>query len=220
MLFDMTMNMKPVAQWDYMDIVMLFVMWAIMMAGMMLPSALPVVMLVDRMNQQRKSRHRPYTQTVYFVLGYLLCWAFYSLLITFVQWWLHLAAILSPMMVSANSFFSGVLLVVAGIYQWSPLKQRCLSLCRSPLSMITNQWKEGIWGAVSLGIKHGQYCLGCCWFLMALLFVTGVMNLKWILVLTLIVLLEKVIPKGEAVSKVLGVAFIFAGFMYIKEGLT
>lgn len=211
MVFDMTMNMEPVVQWDSIDIAMLFIMWAVMMAGMMLPSVVPVILLVDRVNLQRKQRNSPYTQTLYFVLGYLMVWTFYSLMITFIQWGLHHLALLSPMMVSANEFFSGSLLIIAGLYQWSPLKQRCLQLCRSPLSIITTQWKEGIVGAIKMGVKHGQYCLGCCWFLMAILFVTGVMNLKWILVLTALVMLEKLVPKGEVVSKLVGVILIFLG---------
>ncbi|MEH6450622.1 MAG: DUF2182 domain-containing protein [Oleispira sp.] len=211
----MTMNMEPVVQWDSADIAMLFLMWAVMMAGMMLPSVVPVILLVDRVNQKRKQRNSPYTQTLYFVLGYLMVWTFYSLMITFVQWGLHHLALLSPMMVSANKFFSGALLIIAGLYQWSPLKQRCLQLCRSPLSIITTQWKEGIMGAITMGVKHGQYCLGCCWFLMAILFVTGVMNLKWILVLTVLVMVEKLVPKGELVSKLIGAILICLGLAYI-----
>jgi len=211
MVFDMTMNMEPVAQWNSADITMLFIMWAVMMAGMMLPTVVPVVLLVDRVNHQRKQRHSPYTQTLYFILGYLIVWMFYSLLITFVQWWLHQLAMLSPMMVSANKFFSAGLLIIAGCYQWSPLKQRCLQVCRSPLSIITTQWQEGVSGALWMGIKHGQFCLGCCWFLMALLFVSGVMNLKWILMLTLLVMAEKIIPRGDVISKIIGGALVLLG---------
>lgn len=211
MVFFMTMNMSPVEQWRYSDLLMLFVMWAVMMAGMMLPSATPVVMLVDRMNRQRQSRHTAYTRTVYFVAGYLLVWAFYSVIMTLLQWWLHRWAMLSPMMTSASEGLSAALLIVAGIYQWSPLKLRCLNFCRSPLSILSTHWKEGISGALQLGIKHGQYCLGCCWFLMALLFVTGVMNLKWILILTIVVLIEKAITKGVWLSRILGGVLVIAG---------
>ena len=215
MVFDMTMNMEPVVQWDSADIAMLFLMWAVMMAGMMLPSVVPVILLVDRVNLQRKRRNSPYTQTLYFILGYLMVWTFYSLMITFIQWGLHHLALLSPMMVSANDFFSGGLLIIAGLYQWSPLKQRCLQLCRSPLSIITTQWKEGVVGAIKMGVTHGQYCLGCCWFLMAILFVTGVMNLKWILVLTVLVMVEKLVPKGEVVSKFIGAILIILGLSLV-----
>ena len=115
------------------------------------------------------------------------------------------------MMISANHIFSGILLLIAGLYQWTPYKQKCLQLCRSPLSLLTTQWQEGINGAIRLGFKHGQYCLGCCWFLMALLFVTGVMNLKWIFILTLLVLVEKCLPKGDVLGKGLGILLVLLG---------
>ncbi len=214
MVFAMTMNMEPVADWNSADIAMLFIMWSVMMAGMMLPTVVPVVLLVDRVNQQRKQKHSPYTHTLYFILGYLLIWAVYSFVITLLQWWLHHLAMLSPMMVSANTLFSSALLIMAGLYQWSSLKQRCLEVCRSPLSIITTEWREGVFGAVLMGIKHGQYCLACCWFLMALLFVTGVMNLKWILILTLLVMAEKILPKAEILSKIIGLMLIILG-LYI-----
>lgn len=211
MLFAMTMNMSPVSTWDAIDLIMLFLMWAIMMAGMMLPSALPVILLVNKTNQQRISQQRAYTHTLYFITGYLIAWSFYSLLITGIQYWLHLNALLSPMMNSANNTFSSALLILAGVYQLTPLKAICLKHCRSPLSVITTQWQEGIKGAIRLGFSHGQYCIGCCWILMALLFVAGVMALKWIALLTFIVLLEKAVPKGDMLAKVLGVLLIIYG---------
>ncbi|NQZ79812.1 MAG: DUF2182 domain-containing protein [Colwellia sp.] len=207
----MTMNMEPVASWQLTDILMLFVMWSIMMIGMMLPSATPVILLINKLNQQRKTRQAPFTHTLFFISGYLLAWIFYSALITLIQWWLHHLSILSAMMISANHIFSGILLLIAGLYQWTPYKQKCLQLCRSPLSLLTTQWQEGINGAIRLGFKHGQYCLGCCWFLMALLFVTGVMNLKWIFILTLLVLVEKCLPKGDVLGKGLGILLVLLG---------
>ena len=211
MVFAMTMNMEPVASWQLTDILMLFVMWSIMMIGMMLPSATPVILLINKLNQQRKTRQAPFTHTLFFISGYLLAWIFYSALITLIQWWLHHLSILSAMMISANHIFSGILLLIAGLYQWTPYKQKCLQLCRSPLSLLTTQWQEGINGAIRLGFKHGQYCLGCCWFLMALLFVTGVMNLKWIFILTLLVLVEKCLPKGDVLGNGLGILLVLLG---------
>jgi predicted metal-binding membrane protein len=211
MLFAMSMNMDPVQQWQFYDIAMLFVMWTIMMAGMMLPSAAPVILLVEKLNQQRKSRHTCYAPSLYFMLGYLLAWSFYSAVITLVQYALHHLSLLSSMMVSANSTFTATLLLMAGMYQFSPLKQACLVQCRSPINFITTQWREGIAGAIWMGFKHGQYCLGCCWFLMALLFATGVMNLKWILVLTLLVMLEKLLPFGKTSSQGVGVILLASG---------
>ena len=210
----MTMNMKPVTQWSIADIAILFSMWAIMMAGMMLPSAMPVILLVEQVNRKRKLRRASYTHTLFFVIGYLLIWGLYSAVITITQYTLHHWALLGPMMSSANIAFSSAILLAAGIYQLTPLKQRCLQLCRSPLSVISSQWREGKLGAIRLGINHGQYCVGCCWILMAILFVTGVMNLKWILLLSLIVLIEKVLPYPEVASKLLGGALILLALSY------
>jgi len=211
MLVEMTMNMAPVSQWSYFDNVMLFIMWAIMMAGMMLPSAIPVVLLIEKINQKRQARNTEYVHTLYFILGYLLAWSLYSLVISLLQWWLHHLSILTPMMIIGQKWFACLLLIIAGIYQWLPLKQRCLNLCRSPLNFIMTQWQEGTINAIKIGFKHGQYCIGCCWLLMALLFVFGVMDLKWILALTMIVIIEKIAPLGDKFSKVLGIALAALG---------
>jgi predicted metal-binding membrane protein len=215
MLYGMTMNMEPVATWSNADIALLFMMWAIMMAGMMLPSALPVILLIDKINQQRLQNGSSYTPTIFFSMGYLIAWAIYSGIITILQTWLHHLELLSPMMDSANSQFSAIILIAAGIYQFTPYKQQCLKLCRSPLSLLTGDWQEGIKGAIRLGLKHGSYCVGCCWFLMAILFVTGVMNLQWILILTLLVLVEKVAPKGDVIGKYLGGLLIIIGVVQL-----
>jgi len=211
MLVEMTMNMAPVSQWSYFDNVMLFIMWAIMMAGMMLPSAIPVVLLIEKINQKRQARNTEYVHTLYFILGYLIAWSLYSLVISLLQWWLHHLSILTPMMIIGQKWFACLLLIIAGIYQWLPLKQRCLNLCRSPLNFIMTQWQEGTINAIKIGFKHGQYCIGCCWLLMALLFVFGVMDLKWILALTMIVIIEKIAPLGDKFSKVLGIALAALG---------
>jgi len=217
MAFLMTMNMDPVANWHKQDIIMLFFMWAIMMAGMMLPSVTPLIMLVNQLNEKRKIRQAPYAHTMFFILGYLLVWFLFSLVITLIQWLLHYYSVLTPMMISAHLSFTSLLLLCAGIYQWLPIKQRCLSLCRSPLSFLMKEWREGQLNAIKLGSKHGAYCLGCCWVLMALLFVTGVMSLKWIFILTLVVLIEKLAPFGEIISKLLGVGLIISSMvLYLR----
>ncbi|SFC62102.1 Predicted metal-binding membrane protein [Pseudoalteromonas denitrificans DSM 6059] len=202
--------MAPISHWSTLDILLLFIMWSIMMAGMMLPSALPVILLVEKINQNRKIRKAKYSHTLYFVLGYLLSWTLYSFIITLVQYGLHYLSILSPMMISAQKWFTCLLLFSAGVYQWLPIKQRCLKLCRSPLSFIITQWQEGTLNSIKIGFKHGQYCIGCCWVLMALLFVAGVMDLKWILALTVIVLIEKLAPYGAVFSKILGIGLILS----------
>ncbi|TRX53860.1 DUF2182 domain-containing protein [Thalassomonas sp. M1454] len=211
----MTMNMEPVATWTSVDIALLFMMWAIMMAGMMLPSIIPVMLLIDKINATSKQQTNAYTPTLFFAFGYTIVWIIYSLAITLIQWWLHQLALLSPMMVSNNITFSGLILIIAGIYQFTPLKQQCLKLCRSPLSVISQELIPGKINAIKFGFKHGQFCVGCCWSLMAVLFVTGVMNLHWILLLTLMVIIEKSLPKGELFSKVFGVLLILLGCSYL-----
>jgi predicted metal-binding membrane protein len=140
-----------------------------------------------------------------FLLGYLIVWTGFSAVAAFAQWILHARALLSPMMVGTSPVLGGVLLIVAGIFQWTPLKNACLTHCRSPLGFLMTEWREGRWGALVMGLNHGAFCTGCCWFLMALLFVAGVMNVWWIAILTVLVLLEKVVPRGLSVSKVAGI---------------
>ncbi|KGJ92265.1 DUF2182 domain-containing protein [Colwellia psychrerythraea] len=208
--FIMKMNMSPVAQWDYVDVILLFIMWAIMMAAMMLPSALPIFHLIEKINHQREARNAAYSSSIYFILGYLLAWLCYSFAITLLQWWFHHLALLTPMMKSAQLEFTCLILLLAGVYQWLPIKQRCLNHCRSPLGFITSSWQEGAIGTFKMGVSHGQYCLGCCWILMALLLVFGVMNLLWIIALTFIVFIEKLVPNGVLFSKILGVLLILS----------
>ncbi|CAM3993028.1 DUF2182 domain-containing protein [Pseudoalteromonas byunsanensis] len=216
MLFDMSMNMEPVADWTATDLLMLFIMWAVMMAGMMLPSAVPVILLIERVTQQRIASHQAYTPTIVFTFGYILAWCFYSVLITLLQYGLHQIDLLTPMMNSAYQSFSALILIAAGVYQFSSFKQNCLKLCRSPFSILNSHWQGSIKGAIMLGLKQGSYCVGCCWLLMMILFVSGVMNIKWILILTLVVIIEKLAPSGSAelISKFLGAALIIFGLSY------
>jgi predicted metal-binding membrane protein len=134
------------------------------------------------------------------------------------QWGLQRAALLSPSAASASPLFGGTVLVAAGVFQWTPLKQACLTQCRSPLSFLMTEWREGKWGALVMGVKHGWYCVGCCWALMALLFVAGVMNLLWMAAITAFVLAEKLLPKGELLARVSGVVLIAAGILLLAWG--
>jgi predicted metal-binding membrane protein len=138
----------------------------------------------------------------------LVLWTLFSALAAVAQWGLHSAALLSPMMVGTSPILGGVLLLAAGIFQWTPLKHVCLRHCRTPLGFIMTEWQEGRWGAFRMGLKHGSYCVGCCWFLMALLFVAGVMNLAWVAVIAAFVLLEKVVPAGPWVGRIAGVVLV------------
>jgi predicted metal-binding membrane protein len=146
-----------------------------------------------------------------FLLGYVAVWTSFSALAAVAQWALHATALLSPRMVSTSPVLGGGLLIAAGVFQWTPLKHACLAHCRSPLSFLSTDWREGWRGAFAMGWKHGAYCTGCCWVLMALLFVAGVMNLWWIAAITLLVLLEKVLPRGLWFGRAAGVSFIVWG---------
>jgi len=134
-----------------------------------------------------------------------------------VQWSLHAAALLSPMMVSTSPALGGMLLVAAGVCQWTPLKYTCLRHCRSPLGFLTTEWREGARGALTMGLRHGAYCVGCCWVLMSLLFVAGVMNLLWIAAITVFVLVEKIVPRGDVVGRIAGGVLVGVGLMLLTQ---
>ncbi len=191
--------------------VMMFLMWAMMMIGMMLPSVAPTVLIFAAVVRKSAGQGTPTAPVSAFVSGYLAMWIGFSLLATTAQWGLERAALLSPMMVSKSVGLGAGLLISAGIYQWLPIKDQCLRQCRSPVEFIARYWRSGVGGAFRMGLAHGAYCLGCCWVLMGLLFVGGVMNLLWIATITLFVLLEKVLPLGQAGGRVTGLLMIAAG---------
>jgi predicted metal-binding membrane protein len=202
------MAMPRMHPWDVADFALTFVMWAVMMVAMMTPSATPMILMFAGVNRKRRQQERPYVSTSVFLLGYLMAWAGFSVLATTAQWGLHAVSLLSAMMASTSPVIGSALLLTAGIYQWTPLKHVCLTKCRSPLGFVLNEWREGAWGALLMGLKHGVYCVGCCWFLMALLLVAGVMNLLWIAAIAGFVLLEKVAPGGDRLGRVAGVVLV------------
>ncbi|GAA0709968.1 DUF2182 domain-containing protein [Dokdonella soli] len=183
-------------RWDLRYGLLIFGMWTVMMIGMMLPSAIPAILLYAGIARSDTRLPAPVRRTGVFVSGYLLAWCVFSLFATLLQWRLAVAAAMTPMMRLHSAAMGAALLLVAGLYQWTPLKRRCLDRCRSPAAYIAANWRPGWRGALRLGWRHGLYCLGCCWALMLLLFVGGVMNLAWIAALTLAVLLEKLAPFG------------------------
>ena len=205
------MNMSGSDQYGPMGILLLFVMWAVMMVAMMLPSAAPMVLAFVNVNQRRQTAGRQFVPVGIFLAGYVAIWTAYSAIATLAQWGLHKAALLSPAMTATSPFLNGSLLIAAGIFQWTPLKHMCLRGCRSPLSFLMSEWRDGKAGAFLMGIRHGSYCVGCCWVLMALLFVAGVMNLLWVAVIALFVMAEKSLPRGELLGRVTGVALVAAG---------
>jgi predicted metal-binding membrane protein len=186
-------------------------MWAVMMAAMMLPSAAPMILFYDTIAQARRARGELAVGSGVFAGGYLLVWAAFSLAAVSLQFGAEQAALLSPMMEMTSIALSGALLIAAGLYQWTPLKQACLRRCRSPLEFVTTQWREGVRGAFTMGLKHGAYCLGCCWLLMLLLFIGGVMNFTWIAGLALFVLIEKIAPAGHWIGRAAGAGLIVWG---------
>lgn len=193
----------------------MLVMWWVMMIAMMLPSAAPMVLLyarVQRHNWQREGVSGHGLPTASFLLGYLLAWLAFSLAATGLQWGLEQAGLVHGMMMWSTSHrLSGAFLVAAGIYQFSPLKGACLHHCRSPAAFLSRHWRQGRLGALRMGLAHGLYCVGCCWVLMLLLFVGGVMNLVWIAGLAVLVLLEKLLPRGEWVARAAGGLMLAAG---------
>lgn len=198
-------------QWSVADFFFMLIMWAVMMFAMMLPSVTPAVMIYERVRAKREEAGRPFVPTGSFVAGYLLVWLGFSLAATVLNWWLHTGGALSSMMGRVAPTVGGVMLILAGLFQWTPLKNSCLEHCRSPMSFLTAHWHEGTLGAAKMGLHHGAYCLGCCWMLMVLLFVLGVMNLPWVAVLTIVVLAEKTLPFGRILSRGLGVVLIVWG---------
>jgi len=206
-------DLKP---WSTSTLVPLFLMWSEMMVAMMLPSAAPMILTFAMVNRKRREQEEPFVSSGIFMLGYLLVWTGFSLVAAMVQWILHATALLSPMMVSTSSVLAGALLVAAGIFQWTSWKAACLRQCRSPLSFLMTDWREGRWGALVMGLKHGAYCTGCCWFLMALLFVAGVMNMWWVALIAGFVLLEKI--AGIRVGKVAGALLAGWGVWTMVKG--
>ncbi|HZV99748.1 MAG TPA: DUF2182 domain-containing protein [Methylophilaceae bacterium] len=213
----MGMAFKP---WSVIDFWFALVMWLIMMIGMMLPSAAPMILLYARVGRQAATHEQPFAATGWFAAGYLLVWAAYSLAATCAQFMLERALLLTPMMESASSVFGGITLIAIGIYQWTPLKYACLAQCQAPLSFIQQHggFRPQALPSLRIGAYHGTYCVGCCWALMALLFVGGIMNVLWIGGITILVLLEKIIPAGRLISRVAGLAFVINGiWLLIRE---
>lgn len=209
-------DVKP---WSAMVILPLFLMWAEMMVAMMTPTVAPMILTFAMINRKRREQERPFVSTGLFLSGYLIVWTAFSLIAAIAQWALHGTALLSPMMQSASSWLGGLLLMVAGIFQWTPWKHACLDHCRSPLQFIMTDWREGPAGALTMGLKHGAYCTGCCWMLMALLFVAGVMNMLWVAVITLLVLLEKITPPNWRLRHLSGACFLVWGAWVIVAGV-
>jgi predicted metal-binding membrane protein len=199
--------------WTASDFAFLFLMWAIMMVGMMTPSATPMILIYARIARQAVQEGKPLAATGWFASGYLLCWAGFSFLAAIAQGALERVAWLTPRMAAASTKVGGVVLILAGVYQFTPLKNSCLSKCQSPFAFIqaNGGFRRGTGASIQLGMRHGFYCVGCCWTLMALLFVGGVMNILWIAAIAIFVLIERATPAGGAISRVAGAGLAIAG---------
>lgn len=185
------------------------IMWAVMMVGMMLPSALPMILLFTTV--QRKQGTQPALTTGTFVAGYLMVWGGYAVMAAALQVALGQMALLSPSMVLVSKQVAGLIFLLAAAYEFSPLKNRCLTQCSSPVAFITSHWRPGLSGAFRMGLTHGAFCVGCCWALMLLLFAAGVMNLLWVAALAVLVLAQKVVPYPRAAMTVAGTAMAVVG---------
>ncbi|MCP4381310.1 MAG: DUF2182 domain-containing protein [Hyphomicrobiales bacterium] len=208
------MMMSP-QMFSPMQVVGLFAMWAVMMAAMMLPTAAPMITAYARMQGADRARGAGSLPVLAFSGGYVVAWAGFSLVAAGLQAGLTDLAIMSPMMMKARDPLGGAILVIAGLYQFSPAKHACLRQCRTPISFLMTRWREGGWGALGMGWRHGLFCVGCCWALMGLLFVVGVMNAAWIIAITIYVLVEKIVPGGEVLSKIVGVIMVWLGLWII-----
>lgn len=193
----------------------LFIMWWIMMVAMMLPSAAPMILLFASVSSRQRKQGKPYVPTAVFASTYLMIWGAFSLVAASLQWWTE-TRIESVMAAGVSSkTLAGALLLGAGAYQLTPLKDACLRQCRSPLHFLMTRWRPGLLGALRMGIEHGAYCVGCCWLLMGLLFVGGVMNLWWVIGIALYVLLEKVVPAGPWLGRALGAILVAVGTLVL-----
>ena len=202
------------ANWDLWHLSLLWAMWTVMMAGMMLPSASPLLLLYGAV-ARRSVRETARRQVYALAAGYLIAWTVFSLAATALQRGFAALLLVSPMMEATNSRVTAGLLLLAGLYQLTPIKHACLRTCQSPLGFLMTRWRSGSSGALRLGIEHGAHCVGCCWALMLLLFAGGVMNLTVIAALTAFVAVEKLVPPRLHVARISGVLLMVAGFWMI-----
>jgi predicted metal-binding membrane protein len=205
---DMPMDPEP---WTLAHAWLIFAMWWVMMIAMMVPSAAPTILLFAAINRRQTTTESPVIASWLFLTGYLVIWAGFSVVAVSLQWGLDQAGLLSGMMASTSSVIAGIILIAAGLYQLTPIKRACLRYCQNPLLFLSSYWQRGAVGALRMGLQHGGYCVGCCWFLMALLFVVGVMNLIY-------VAFEKLLPRSEWLSRIAGVGLIVAGGVVLARG--
>jgi predicted metal-binding membrane protein len=207
----------PQPEWTLRYAALMFAMWWLMMTAMMLPSATPVLLLVAALNRRASPGRPPYGATALFAAGYLLAWAGFSLAAVAAQAWLTAQGSLSSMLHVGGGALAAGMLLAAGLWQLTALKRACLRHCRSPVHFLAAHRRRGALGALVMGAEHGVYCVGCCWMMMALLFVGGIMNLYWIAGLAGYALAEKLMPGGERVARVTGTILIAGGITLLAS---
>jgi predicted metal-binding membrane protein len=209
------MGMAQTQPWTALDAALAAVMWLVMMIAMMLPSAAPMIVIFTTVNRKRREGGQaPSTSTGVFALGYVVVWGTFGAAAAASQWALQRAALLSDDTMRVAPAAGAMILIAAALYQLTPLKYACLARCRTPLGFLLSEWRDGRLGAFVMGVRHGLFCVGCCWALMALLFVGGVMNLAWVAAIAAFVLLEKVAPGGRWLSW-LGGAILLTGALWM-----
>jgi len=209
----------PVAfsRWTAADFALNVAIWWVMMPGMMLPSAAPMILTFATVNRRKRTRGQPFVPTAVFTTGYLIAWGLFGIAATVADWGLEQTALMSPMTQRLSPALGAAVVIVAGVYQLTPFKYVCLTNCRSPVDFVLNHWRDGAVGALRMGFEHGLYCLGCCWFLMALLFAAGTMSLLWMAAITAFVLAEKLFPAGRWIARVSGLVMIAFGLYLLSR---
>ena len=216
---DMGVAVMQARSWTLLDAELTLAMWIVMMVGMMVPGAAPTILLYGLVTRKQSRRGHVLAPTGAFVTGYLIAWTVFSVLATALQWLLEYAALLSPMVKLDSAVAAGALMAAVGVYQLTPTKRACLEHCRSPVEFLSRHWRKGFGGAIVMGLHHGAYCLGCCWGLMVLLFVGGVMNLLWVAALAGFVLIEKLTPFGHVAARAAGIILLLSGGFIALQGV-
>jgi predicted metal-binding membrane protein len=209
----------PVAfsPWTAADFALNIAIWWVMMPGMMLPSAAPMILTFATVNRRKRTRGRPFVPTAVFTTGYLIAWGLFGIAATVADWGLEQTALMSPMTQRLSPALGAAVVIVAGVYQLTPFKYVCLTNCRSPVDFVLNHWRDGAVGALRMGFEHGLYCLGCCWVLMALLFAAGTMSLLWMAAITAFVLAEKLFPAGQWIARGSGLVMMAFGLYLLSR---
>lgn len=197
--------------WSAAQALLTFLMWAVMMAAMMLPSAGPMITAFATINHRRRERGAAHVPLAVFLAGYLVVWSAFSLAATLLQWTMQASGALDAMLTSTSAAMSAALFLMAGAYQFSALKKRCLAWCRTPMGFILSEWRDGAAGAAVMGMRHGMFCAGCCAALMMLLFAVGVMDLRWVAALSVAVAAERMLPDPGLWQRAIGAACVAAG---------